>query len=184
MKVAKADGFVFPEHIPTALTYAEAARLNSEARGKIVLEMGAQFGMSTVCLAQSARHVVSVDWHRGDPQAGMGDTLRDYWTNLKAHGVDHKVTVIVDRFDRALGLLRAGMFDVVFIDGCHDEEAVQSDIELALPLLRRPGTMLFHDYGRQQFPGVRRQVDRLADRNLSLVQGTDTLAGVTITRAA
>lgn len=183
MTLAPPGGFVFPEHVPTALTYAEAARLNSEARGKVVLEMGAQFGCSTICLAQSARHVVSVDWHRGDPQAGMHDTLTAYWRNLKEHGIDHKVTVLVDRFDRALGLLRPGMFDLAFIDGCHDEEAVQSDIELALPLLRRPGTILFHDYGRAQFPGVKRQVDRLADRNLSLVNGTDTLAGVTITRA-
>jgi len=181
--LAPPGGFVFPEHVPTALTYAEAARLNSEARGKVVLEMGAQFGCSTICLAQSARHVVSVDWHRGDPQAGMHDTLTTYWRTLKEHGIDHKVTVLVDRFDRALGLLRPGMFDLAFIDGCHDEEAVQSDIELALPLLRRPGTILFHDYGRAQFPGVKRQVDRLADRNLSLVNGTDTLAGVTITRA-
>lgn len=181
--VAAEQGFVFPETIPSAVTYAEAVRLHTEAKGKIVLEMGAQFGLSTIVLAQAARHVVSVDWHRGDQQAGLIDTLAGYWLNLKQHGVDHKVTVIADRFDSALSYLKPGCFDLVFIDGCHDEEAVQADIELALPLLRRPGTMLFHDYGRAKFPGVRKQVDRLADRNLSLVHGTGTVAGVTITRA-
>ncbi len=182
MATLAADRLIFPDRIPSAVSYAECLRLWDAARGKVVLELGAQWGCSTVCMAQSAEHVVSVDWHRGDYQAGLQDTLPGFWRNLKEYRVDTKVTVIAGSFEKALPLLRERSFDMVFIDGCHDEAAVANDIMLALPLLKRPGMAFFHDYGRAQFPGVRRQVDRLADEHLSNVNVTDTLASVMVTR--
>src|SRR6266498_5773579 len=92
-----------PDDIPTAITREEAARLATLATGKDVLELGAQYGFSTVILAQAARRVTSVDWHQGDDSiAAMGgeraDTWEAYRANLARYGVAGKVDARRGRF--------------------------------------------------------------------------------------
>ena len=57
---------LLPEHIRTGVHPSEAFALKTMAHNKVVLEFGAQLGFSTIVMAQVARRVVSVDWHRGD----------------------------------------------------------------------------------------------------------------------
>jgi len=136
--------------IPSAITDEEARMLADLSRGKVVLEMGAWFGFSTVVIASVAERVISVDWHQGDNDAGHMDTW-DLWNaNLARYGVGERVTAVRERFEDALPRLEA---DGVLVDGCfldaqHDEEAVERDVGLALPLLRPGGWLGFHDYGR------------------------------------
>lgn len=143
-----------PDDIPTAMTEAEARKLARFAEGKRVLEMGAHLGFSTVVLARVAAEFHSVDWHRGDLVAGDGDSLAQFRTNLRSHGVEDRVIVHVGRFEDVLPTLKPG-FDLVFVDGCHSYEAVRQDIELALPLLAPGGVMALHDYDREAQPGFR-----------------------------
>jgi hypothetical protein len=143
---------LLPRDIPSAITDEEAAVLAEIAKGKYVLEMGAHYGFSTVILARTARSVVSVDWHHGDPLAGTGDTEAIFRANLRSHGVEDLVDVRVGRFEDVLPALKGQVFEVIFLDGDHSREAVERDINLALPLLAPGGTLVFHDYGRTE-PG-------------------------------
>ncbi len=153
-----------PDDIPTGVTAEEAARLATLARGGDVLELGAWFGFSTVVLAQAARRVTSVDWHRGDAgtadwdrDAGLGEagTWDAYRGNLARYGVAAKVDARRGRFEDVLpALAREGrLFDGVFLDAQHDAAAVAADLTLVLPLVRPGGWVAFHDYGRGEATG-------------------------------
>jgi hypothetical protein len=149
-----------PDDIPTAVTSGEAAKLASLASGGDVLELGAQYGFSTVILAQAARRVTSVDWHQGDDSiAAMGGECADTWeayrANLARYGVSSRVDARRGRFADVLpALAREGaLFDGVFLDAQHDAAAVQADLDLALPLIRPGGWVAFHDYGRSEATG-------------------------------
>lgn len=144
-----------PVEIPTAVTEAEALELSKLAAGKRVLEMGAHLGFSTVVLARVAAELHSVDWHRGDLQAGEGDSLQAFRDNLRSHGVEDKVIVHVGRFEVVLPTLARESFDLVFIDGHHSYESARRDIDLARPLLKSGGTIALHDYGRESQNGFR-----------------------------
>lgn len=144
-----------PVEIPTAVTEAEALELAKLAEGKRVLEMGAHLGFSTIVLARVAAELHSVDWHRGDLMAGEGDSLEQFRTNLRSHGVEDKVIVHVGRFETVLPTLAPESFDLIFIDGHHSYESVRQDIALALPLLAPGGTIALHDYGRESQNGFR-----------------------------
>src|SRR5215468_327290 len=131
-----------PDDIPSAITGEEAAKLASLASGGDVLELGAQYGFSTVILAQAA----------------CPDTWDAYRGNLARYGVAAKVDARRGRFADVLpALVKAGaLFDGVFLDAQHDAESVAADLALALPLVRPGGWVAFHDYGRSEatgFPG-------------------------------
>src|SRR6266496_5301349 len=86
-----------PDDIPTAVTSGEAAKLASLASGGDVLELGAQYGFSTVILAQAARRVTSVDWHQGDDSiTAMGEAATDTWESYRANLARYGVTANVD----------------------------------------------------------------------------------------
>lgn len=144
--------------IRTAMTPAETAKLRELARGGLVLELGAHLGYSTVALAQVARRVHSVDWHRGDSMAGHADSLEAYFANLRRHIATNVVTH-VGRFEDVLPLFRDRAFDGCFIDGEHDRASVERDTNLAQRLVRPDGWVAWHDYGRFEVAEV---VDRTA----------------------
>ena len=117
------------------------------ARERVVLELGAQYGHSTVAMAEVALAVWSVDWHHGDPQAGLKDTLADYMANVRASVGVSRIIPVVGRFEDVLPLLRPASFDLVFHDGYHQLEAMVRDLTLARPLLKWAGAIAAHDYG-------------------------------------
>lgn len=139
----------------TALSSHEADVLARLAAGGLALELGAQYGASTVALARWAAMVHSVDWHGGDPQAGWGDSLPEFWENVKRAGVREKVVVHVGPFSAVLPLLKDKSFDVVFVDGMHDAISVATDAAEAFRLVKDGGVVAFHDYARATTPGVR-----------------------------
>jgi hypothetical protein len=52
-----------------------------------------------------------------------------------------------------------GTCDLVFVDACHEYEYVKKDSETALALVRRGGTILWHDYG--EWLGVTKALNEL-----------------------
>lgn len=140
--------FIFPADIPSAVTQPECQALAELAQNKLVLELGAWQGRTTVCLAQTAAVLHSVDWHQGDPHAGEASTLAPYLNNLHRYGLD-TVVVHIGRFETVLPALNPHHFDLVFLDGYHTYDAVKADIERALRVLRPGGTLACHDYGVQ-----------------------------------
>lgn len=136
------------------LTADEAKALANLAKGRTVLELGAYKGRSTVVLAEAAKYVVSVDRHKGIPPFHEGDTLDDY---LAAVRYKENVAIIVTEnwHDFAL-FLRAGTFDLIYIDGDHDYIAAERDAILATGL--DPSVVAFHDMDQAQVAAAARTV--------------------------
>ena len=142
--------------IYTSLTPAEVYKLVELAEGKDVIELGSQYGGSTVAMAASAKSVHSVDWHQGDEHAGYADTLHDYFYNIVSF---RNIISHIGRFEDVLPKMRRFAFDMAFIDGQHDATSVKSDYSLVKSLLKTEGSVIaFHDYGRFE---VKRAVDSL-----------------------
>lgn len=141
-----------PNDIFTSVSVEEAIALAGLAADKVVLEIGSWTGYSAIVMAQTAKHVHSVDWHKGDEHAGTDvDTLPEMWANVNRYGLSDKITLHVGSAADVLPLLRPDSFDMVFIDGFHRIDAVMRDIDLALPLMKVGATWAFHDYGDKRF---------------------------------
>ena len=153
--------------ILTAITDTESARLRELAAGKRVLEVGSQYGYSTVLLAAVAERVHAVDWHRGDAIVGHKATLPVLWGNLWSFGMLDKVVLHVGHSERVLPLLVPGSFGFAFHDAYHSAEAVRADVAMILPLLAPGALLAFHDYGRY---GVTEAVDGLGFPIVSLTE--------------
>jgi SAM-dependent methyltransferase len=177
-------GFTFPGDVDGWLSPQEGHALARLAKGKRVLEIGSYLGLSTICMAATAKHVVSVDPHDGRGTPHPQDTLATFRANIERHGVADRVEWIAATFEEANRLHPPVFesftpFDLIFIDGAHDAESVASDIRHALPLLKPGGLLAFHDYRRHCDPGVRESVDAyLAASGAALVSVTGTVAVV------
>jgi SAM-dependent methyltransferase len=145
----------FPDDVKGWLTVNEGRKLAELARGKRVLEVGSYHGRSTICMAQTAAKVVSVDWHKGDEGAGFGDSEPAFRANIKRYGVEDKVEVHVCRSD---DFKSEEKFDLVFVDGAHDQPAVVTDLCLAIRCLVPGGTIAMHDWDYQSVQNARHEV--------------------------
>lgn len=116
-------------HRRVSVTDMEGHILAWLARDYRVLEIGTGLGISTAHMAQSARHVVTVD--------------PDEW-------VAANITPLLER-NYGIGCFQSveeiqGKFDLVFIDGAHDTESVRKDIRTARRVLARGGLLVLHDW--------------------------------------
>lgn len=144
-----APGFQPPEAVPGWLTEAEGALLYKSAAGLRVLELNGDRGRATVCLAQSAARVTGIS--DGAEAAEAAEWLARF-------GLTGRVEILSDAGEAG----SRGPFDLVLIDGEHDDDSVARDIDSALRVLAPGGLLAFHDYPDPGWPGVRRAVDRRA----------------------
>jgi hypothetical protein len=170
------DKFRFPHEVIGWLTVREGRALWELARGKRVLEVGSYFGRSTICLAQSAAHVVSIDPHDGRGTAVPLSTLDGLRENVTRYKLAERVEIIVEAFDTAQ--LTGRCFDVAFIDGAHDYESVRADIHRVSDVLAPSGLIVFHDYQNGTDDGVDQAVDEFLSSGAELVSKHDSLAVV------
>lgn len=126
--------------VRTAVTEAETQQLERLAAGKRVLEIGSYEGWSTVVLARQAKELTSVD---PSPDEDLWAKL---WDNLRAYGVADDVRVLRQRSQEALPRLYRldERYDLVFIDGDHEEPTVAHDA-LWGEKLAPGGVLAFHD---------------------------------------
>lgn len=108
------------------------------AQGRCVLEIGTGLGVSTRAMAETAFGMLTID-----PDPWVAENLS--WLPLN---VAHRA-----RLEEWAGQVD---FDMAFIDGDHEEEAVLRDIQSVLPLLRRGGPVVLHDTNLE---GVRRAAE-------------------------
>ena len=163
----------FPHDVDGWLTKAEGRVLSQLASGKRVLEIGSYCGRSTICLAQTAKHVTSIDPHDGRATPNPRDTLSEFTNNIIRYGVADKVTSLSMRDEIA-----AARFDVVFIDGDHELDSVRMDIDKALAALEPDGLLVFHDYRLLGDEGVKLAVDELISAGAELLSRQESLAVV------
>lgn len=178
-------GWRFPGDVPGWLSYEEGRALAKLAAGKRVLEIGSYMGRSTICMAQTARHVVAVDTWDGRGTPAPRETWREFKANLGRYGLGPKVAACPADWDVSGfvhesddGARISGPFDLAFIDGAHDAASVAADIDRALAALAPDGLLGFHDYGSPIDPEVAPEVDKLIARGGELVSLTGTVAVV------
>lgn len=169
------DGFEFPVDVEGWYLASEARELARLAKGRRVLEIGSYCGLSTIVLARVAECVTSVDTHdgRGTPEPKY--TLPILHRNLARYGLLHSVQTYVGGVECFHYLAPRPVFDLVHVDGAHDEESVTRDLVHALGLLAPGGLIACHDYGGEH-RGVTAAVDRLIQSGAKLVSLTDSLA--------
>ena len=56
--------------------------------------------------------------------------------------------------------------DFLYVDGDHSETGIRGDIETWVQHVRAGGIMVFHDYGRPEWPDVHKVVDEYANREI------------------
>lgn len=127
------------------LTPAEAAQLAKLADGLTVLEIGTYCGLSTLHMAKTAKRINTVDWHHGDRNIGRTNTAAEFLANLQRSGHEDKVIAHIGKFKDVLPLFKDGSFDMVFIDGAHDEANVAHDTMHAARLATK--LIVWHDWG-------------------------------------
>ena len=139
---------MIPSDIPTYTTTKQGALLQKLSVDKTCLEVGAFFGFTTVCMAQFAKMVYSIDNHRGDIHLGRTDTLQPFIGYLQKYKVLPKVAILIGESTDILPRLETNFFDLAFIDATHTYEAVSRDIALVEPLmkLKEDALIAFHDY--------------------------------------
>lgn len=166
--VTDRDGFRFPFDVAGELGVDEGKELWHLAAGRRVVEIGSGSALATICMAQSAEHVDACSWW--DSEDG-GDSVL-FLENVRRYGMEHLVDAITPRES-----LRAESYDLAFIDGSHEMDAVKADIARCLPALKPGGLLVFHDYG-DHAPGVMEAVNELLVSGGELKSVTDTLAVV------
>jgi predicted O-methyltransferase YrrM len=171
------------------LLYTLARR--GPGRGAVV-EIGSAWGRSTILLAQGTKRarrekVYAIDPHTGDPRyldadaraaapprgAAAGalqsppdpkdfSSLPAFQANLRRFGVDDWVVPVVARSTEAARTLPVTPIRLLFIDGLHSYQGVQTDIADWLPRVIAGGIVVFDDYlNDKPEVGVRAAVDEL-----------------------
>lgn len=165
-------GFSFPSDVDGWLDEEEGTALNRLAKDRRVLEIGSYCGRSTICMAQSAAHVVCVDPFDGRATPNRRDTLDEFSRNLDRYGVSDKVFPFrMTTEEASLGGLEWGTpFDMAFIDGDHNYQNVIKDFVFAASRLVPGGIVAFHDYDMDANPQVVFAVQQLLGSGLLVLE--------------
>lgn len=138
----------YPYDVRGWLSEQEAAILCDLGKDKRVLEIGSFCGKSTICLAQVAKVVHSVDWHRGGDGLGVECkwTLPEFIKNLERYEVHEKVGVHCGTVELCGPALREAWFGLVFVDAAHDYHNVLHDLGVARRCVYPGGVICCHDF--------------------------------------
>jgi hypothetical protein len=113
-----------------------------------IVEIGTRYGAMAALLGRLATRVITLDLHEAP-------CVEDVLECVAARNV----VPLRIACDDAKGILLDGLtFDLAFIDGCHERDAVAFDFAHTC----RCGRLLFHDYADSGFHGVTEFVDSLA----------------------
>lgn len=154
------------ERIEGWLRPAQAERLwdlaSAVPSGGQIVEIGSYQGKSTVVLASAARddvRVVAIDPHAGNDRGpgewhgSADDGQADheaFLANLRAGGVDQRVTHVREFSQRAHGLVD-GTIDLLYIDGAHGYAPADDDISTWGARVVPGGAMAIHDVNTSLF---------------------------------
>ena len=85
--------------------------------------------------------LTGVDTFEGDPEAGVGNTLDAYRSNIGQREIREAQSLSVD----AATTFEDSSLDSIFIDGAHDYKSVLDDVRSWLPKLKTGGVLAGHD---------------------------------------
>lgn len=131
--------------VPGWCSGAEAAALQAYAAGRRVLEIGTWKGRSTIAMAATAEHIITVDHFRGDDYAGRSnpseETLQRFGPYLEV------IAVCVGDWRIVRQHLDPSRFGLVYYDADHTYEATADFLDWAAPLGK---PLAIHDVDNNQ----------------------------------
>lgn len=137
-------------HPESAMQVCELEWLQARARGmRIIVEIGSYLGCSTRALATNPDSLVLAvdDWY-GPRDAGLGPLEHMHvWQGWARVGSLPNVLSL--RMDHSLLTPMRLHANMVFIDGAHDYESVERDIDSALSVSNAHALICGHDFGGQ-----------------------------------
>ena len=165
-----------PISSPMALDYYEAKALyeccREVRRWSCVVEVGCQLGRSSSIILQMAQalefYPVFIDPYKEQPE------LLKQWAGTM-HQI-HPFTLLCMRTEQAeWHLEKLAPFDLVYIDGDHEQAGVETDLALVACKVHRGGVLACHDYGRENLPTVKAAIDGFIDKRWELETHVGTL---------
>ncbi len=131
----------FSENIPVWEEYLQPF---AHKVGVQALEIGSYQGMSTCwlldnILTQASARIVCIDFF-------CSPHREQFDSNVIKTGAQSKVTKIANCSQEALLLLKPNIYDFIYIDGSHQENAVLQDAVLSWNLVKVGGLIIFDDY--------------------------------------
>lgn len=138
-----------------------------------ILEIGSAWGRSTVLLGFASRKLIwSIDPHtggrayieRGEDQ----NSFDEFVENLEKYRFSYRVRVLRNTTrevaEHAL-MPASAKFSLVFIDGLHSHEGVETDFKFSYSRLVSSGVMIFDDYYEPSVSDYAEMIDRLVRAN-------------------
>lgn len=121
----------------------------------VLCEIGSYYGKSTIAmgkvLAEEGKGTLfAVDWHHGSPEFSRNGesqcitTYEQYISNLEKFNVTDRVITIKERSEKSYHLIPEKI-QLLWIDGFHEFEGVNSDYENYHRKIVSGGYLFFHD---------------------------------------
>lgn len=106
------------------------------------LEIGTYRGVGAAAMAQFCERVTTIDLHYGRREQ-LGETWdrQAFWQRLGIDNID--LRLVHDNTEKAAFIATLD-FDFAFVDGAHDKTVADD-----FAMVKRCGTVLFHDYDRR-----------------------------------
>jgi len=142
------------------------------------LEIGSYHGASALLIAQSyCQHkdskIFCIDpWEDYEEypeyKEQNNNNFNIFMKNINNSEHKNKINVIRGYSEKEVPKLQDNFFDIIYIDGNHEEEYVYNDAILSYNKLKNNGYMIFDDY---DWEGVRKAVNRFRKRhNVKLIR--------------
>ena len=166
------DLFTVLREVKGHLTWGEGFALHNIARDRVVLEFGTYLGRSALCMALSARRVVTVDHNRGDEYLGATQPDEIRRTLVQNAGRFPRAARVLEFYSLNYRDFKVGEgFDVGFFDADHSYDSTV----FGMRAMAKIPILCVHDY--LNFAEVKKAVDdERGNRDLALF---DSLAVLT-----
>jgi predicted O-methyltransferase YrrM len=119
-----------------------------------VLEVGTASGSSCAWVASQCPEdsFLCVDVFKYDPEHDP-ERRQHFYSNQRSN-----MSLFSGTLEECLAANRDARFNLILVDADHSYEGCLSDLRLAAPFLEPGGTVLVHDYGCPDWPGVKKAV--------------------------
>lgn len=114
-------------------------RLVESRKSTSVLELGTSLGITTAYLVNATPHGIVVSME------GSSEILHRAEAHLKKFQLDHKYALVQGPFEKTLPNVLNRKFDVVFIDGHHQGDALKSYLQEIKPSLADDALVIVDD---------------------------------------
>ena len=100
---------------------------------------------------------------------GLRNTFKEFYRNIFRY--KDKIKIIKGFSYNVVKDLQELKIDILWIDADHSYKACRRDIEDWLPLIKKKGYIIFHDYAKDFINGVRKAVDeKIQDKKLKKIK--------------